>query len=315
MRRFLRRIKFLRKLKPRRKYKGVNYQYRSGEHSSSFPEQAEMLKEKLKNKNRVLTGLPGLTFSESENQALIAMIKKLPAGAVHVGTFRVDPDEYAGFVDRINYKKKYPRYYDFNFPEKTLEHFAAFKLLALKKGDKFVDIAAEHSPHSKEFSRLTGCAGYKQDIMFKPGIHGRKIGGNAANIPVDDSFFNGALTACSIEHFEKDSDIEFMREMSRVLEKGGKVVVIPLYLHRHPHCLTDPRFSLAADVEFDPGIDVYCVETFQNRHGRFYSPETLYERLIVPNLESMKFTLYYIENFKEIDASIYCRFALVGEKK
>lgn len=304
-RKILKILKYLHRGKP------GNHEYRYKEHSASFEEQMGILKKKLGNGNRLFTGWPGITYSEKENKSLITSLNKKINPVVD---FKVDKKKYENFLKEINYKKKYPTYYNFNFYEKTLEHFVAFILLNLKKGDKFIDIAAEKSPHSQEFSRLTGCIGYKQDIMFRPGIHGTKIGGNAAELPVADNFFQGALAACSIEHFEKNSDIKFMKEMSRVLSRGGKVVIIPLYLHKKPFCATDPRCSIPGEVEFDPGIDVHCIKEFQNRHGRFYSPGTLLERLIDPNLSRMNFTVYYIKNFKEIDTSVYCRFVLVGEK-
>lgn len=291
--------------------RATEYGYQLKDDATDFSEQAELLKDKLKSTNDVFTGKSPVGFSEKENKALVAQLKEKQ---ITVLPYKVDKNEYERFLSSINYKKKYPRYYGFNFAEKTLEHFVAFKLLNLKKGDKFIDIAAEHSPHSREFSRLTGCTGFRQDIMFRPGIHGRKIGGNAAEIPVADNFFQAALTACSIEHFEKDSDIRFMQEMSRILSQGGKIVILPLYLYKSPFCLTDPRYSIPGDVKFDHGIDVHCVREFKNRHGRFYSPDTLYQRLIEPNKSRMTFTIYYIENFKEIDDSIYCRFALVGER-
>ncbi len=285
------------------------YQYR--DNSVSFEEQMERLKTKLMDKHSVFTGWPVITYSERENKKLIHLLED----KVRVQVFKVDKNDYENFLKEIDFKEKYPHYYHFIYYEKTLEHYIAFKLLDLKKGDRFVDIAAENSPHSEEFSRITGCIGYRQDIMFRPGIHDKKIGGDASAVPVPDNFFQAALAACSIEHFEKDSDSKFIHEMTRVLSKGGKVVIIPLYLHKKAFCATDPRYSIPGSVEFDPGIDVHCVKEFKNRHGRFYSPTTLYARLIAPNLQRMDFTIYYIENFREIDESVYCRFALVGEKK
>jgi len=67
--------------------------------------------------------------------------------------------------------------------------------------------------------------------MYEPGIHGSKIGGNAANLPFSDSSFKAAIATCSIEHFKNDLDILFMKEMERILARGGKIVVAPLYLH------------------------------------------------------------------------------------
>ncbi len=288
----------------------MKYNYRSRSKFASFEKQVKILKKKVK--NNIFIGWPNITYSKKENDGLIEHIRRHMDIVVPL---TVDIDEFHAYLEKINYQEKYPHYYSFNFHEKTFEHFVAFKLLDLKKEDRFIDIAAEYSPHSEEFSRLTGCSGYKQDIMFKPGIHDRQIGGDASGIPVDDHFFQGALAACSIEHFEKDADIRFMKEITRVLSTGGKVVIIPLYLHEKPFCVTDPRYSLPGKVRFDPNIDIHCVKEYQNRHGRFYSPQTLFERLITPNLERMNFTVYFIENFKEIHDSIYCRFVLLGEKK
>ncbi len=86
--------------------------------------------------------------------------------------------------------------------------------------------------------------------MYEPGIHGKKIGSDASNIPVPDSFFNAAVATCSIEHFENDSDIEFMKEMGRVLMKNGKIVIVPLYLYMTHSCQTDPKYSVPGNVPF-----------------------------------------------------------------
>lgn len=263
--------------------------------------------------NNVFDGWPDITLSEMENQSLIARLKKI---GIDVQNFRIVKQEYLDYLEKVNYKKKYPGYYPGNFHEKTLEHFIAFKLLkpTLSNGRNFIDIGAEKSPHNKIFGQLTGCKGYKQDIRFLKGVWWRRIGSNASHIPVEDNFFHAALAACSIEHFEKDADIGFMKEMLRILTINGIVVVVPLYLHKKAFCVTDPGCFIPGKVTFDPGVDIHCVNGWRNRHGRFYSPETLVERLIKPLRHQMNFTIYYIENFKEIHNSVYCRFALVGEK-
>lgn len=285
------------------------YEYQSKDSDATFDSQVKALKKRVK--NRVLTGWPSIKYSEEENRRLIQALNKQIKPVVN---FKIDLAEYRRFIERVGYETRYPDYYSFNFPEKTLEHFIAYKLLNLKKGDRFIDIAAEHSPHNEAFSRLTGCIGYKQDIMFPPGIEENRIGGDASALPVENNFFQAALAACSLEHFEREADIRFMKEMSRVLSPGGKIVIIPLYLHSRPFYVTDPRYSVPGRVRFESGIDIHCVEEYRNRHGRFYSPETLFKRLIRPNRNRLDFTVYYIENFRAVDESVYCRFALVGEK-
>jgi len=286
------------------------YKYQLRDHLSSFEKQTKKLSKKLD--NNVLVGWPPITYSPEENRQIMDQIEAETGTAPEI--LRPDKDEYLEYLERVDYKNKYPGYYSFNFWEKTFEHYLAFKLLDLQPGERFVDIAAEHSPHSEEFARLTGADGYMQDIMFKPGLQGKKIGGEASELPIEDGFLQGAFASCSIEHFEKDSDKNFVKEMTRVLSPGGRLIILPLYIHLKPFCATDPRYSIPGEVEFDPAIDVHCVKEYQNRHGRFYSPQTLAERLIKPNIQNMNFTVYHIENFKEIEPSIYCRFALVGKR-
>jgi hypothetical protein len=289
----------------------MKFKYSLKDDSLSFEKGVEILKANVI--NNVFKDWPAMTLLEKENQFLVS---QLIQGGIKVKYFRVIKQEYREYLGKVNYKKRYPRYYPGNFHEKTLEHFIAFKLLKsnLAKGRKFIDIGAESSPHSKIFSQLTGCKGYRQDICYPKGVWWRKIGSDASSIPVMDNFFYSALAACSIEHFENDSDILFMKEITRILSIGGKIVVIPLYLNEKAYCATDPKFSVPGDVVFDPGIDIHCIDGWRNRHGRFYSPQTLVERLIASNNQLMDFFVCYIENFKEIHDSTYCRFALVGEK-
>ena len=133
----------------------MKYNYRSRSRSASFEKQVEILKKNVK--NNVLMGWPNITYSKQENNGLIEDLRRHKDIVVPL---TIDIDEFCAYLEKINYKKKYPNYYSFNFYEKTLEHFVAFKLLGLKEGDRFIDIAAEHSPHSEEYSRLTGCIGW-----------------------------------------------------------------------------------------------------------------------------------------------------------
>lgn len=279
------------------------------------PEEAfKILEQKEGEFHKIKKDWPGITFSDVENRGILFDIAN---NCIGVKTHEISLDGYREYLDTVKYKLRYPRYYPGNFTEKTLEHYVAFSLLkpALGRHAKFIDIAAERSPHSKIFARMTGCTGYRQDISYKPGVHGFKIGSNAADIPLPDNSFHAALAACSIEHFEDDADIFFMKEMCRILRPYGMVVVLPLYMHKKAFCVTDPAVSAQSDTVFDPGIDIHCVPGWNNRHGRYYSYETLRERLIMPNEEWMDFTVYYLKNFKQVDDSVYCRFALVGMKK
>jgi len=286
------------------------YDYSLQDGTLSFDESVAVLRNR--HAGRVLVGWPPMTLSEEENIGLLSELNRLD-----VRTERADISlgDYKRYLDQVNYPENYPKYYPWNLPEKALEHFLAFTLLDLKKNDHFIDVGAENSPHVEIFRRLSGCRGYVQDIMLKPGIHARKIGCDASRIPVAGGFFDAILAACSLEHFENDSDMDFLKEASRILRKKGKLVILPLYLHTHPFYVTDPAFSVPGNVHFGEKMNIHCVKEWGNRHGRFYCAETLRDRLIDNNSSQMEFKVIYFKNFKEIDPSSYCRFALLGTKK
>ncbi|OGP55711.1 MAG: hypothetical protein A2Y65_03095 [Deltaproteobacteria bacterium RBG_13_52_11] len=286
------------------------YEYYLKDETLGFENGIEILKSRYADK--IFVGWPSITYSQKENSNLISELNKYKVQTEQIEILR---EEYDLYIHKVNYREKYPNYYPSNYHEKTFEHFLAFKLLNQKKDDKFIDIGAENSPHADIFSKLTGCHGYVQDIMLKPGIHGKNIGCDASMIPVKNGFFNSILVACAIEHFENDSDIKFVQEASRILKSHGKILILPLYLHNHPFYVTDPIFSVPGNVDFSENLKIYCVKDWGNRQALFYSPQTLHNRLIEKNSKNIEFKVIYIKNFHKIDPSIYCRFALLGTKK
>jgi hypothetical protein len=285
----------------------MEYDYQLKNEKLSFEEGVEQLYQKFS--DRVIIG----AINNTDPDCILHISSEIQNSALTLKEFRIDCDDYSRYVKNAEYTTRYPRYYTDNFYEKSLEHYICFHLLNLQNDDKFIDIASEHSPVGDIFSRLTGCISYSQDIMYEKGIHHNRIGSDVSDIPVPDNFFKAAIATCSIEHFENDSDIGFMKEMERVLEITGKCIIIPLYMFTRPSCQTDPRYSIPGKVTFDEDTDIYCAKDWGNRHGRFYSASTLLERLIRPN-KKIKFGLYLITNPNEIDRSVYCRFFLMGER-
>lgn len=285
----------------------MEYDYQLKNCELSFEEGVENLKKR--NFNPVFIG----AINNTDPDCISCICNEIKKNGIPLKEYLIDPENYFQYIRNAQYKTKYPDYYTDNFPEKSLEHYLCFILLNLQKNGNFIDIASEHSPVCEIFSRLTGCNSFSQDIMFESGIHGYKIGSDASEIPVQENFFKAAIATCSIEHFENNSDIRFMNEMERVLEKTGKCIIVPLYLYCKESCQTDPQYSVPGNVTFDADADIYCAKDWGNRHGRFYSVKTLIERLIKPN-KKMQFEIYLIKNYEMIDHSIYCRFCLVGEK-
>jgi SAM-dependent methyltransferase len=222
---------------------------------------------------------------------------------------------FAEYFWRAEYALRYPDYYRGNLPEKSLEHFIALELLRLNSDSVFIDIASEGSPLPEIVRRMYGCRSYAQDIMYPPGISSDKIGGDACAMPVPDAMATGTALTCSLEHFEGDADTRLFRELVRVLRPGGRVIVVPLYLFIEPAIMTDPTYSAMLGIPFDSEARIYCAEGWKNRHGRFYSPESLYSRIVKPCPEIRFFVYQVIGAIEAIHPSSYVRFCLLGERR
>jgi SAM-dependent methyltransferase len=257
--------------------------------------------------NRVVDGGINTASAESVERIHAALVQE----NVSLSVFPIDCTEFGVYAERASKGFPYPDYYNSNFTEKFLEHFIALRLLAPAPGEVLLDIASEGSPLPAIAAGLMKSKAYAQDIMYKSGIHGDRIGGDACAMPVPDGFAASAALTCSIEHFEEDADIRLFRELARVLRPGGKVVVVPLYLWVEPAALTDPSISATTDVRFDPEATVYCAKGWNNRHGRFYSAETLKRRIL--SQAGFRFTVFRLTGYEPL-GSAYARWALLGER-
>jgi SAM-dependent methyltransferase len=237
-------------------------------------------------------------------------LKKL---SVRVTEITVSHKDYTEFLSEANYSERYPNYYPYNIFEKTFEHFLVYNLTNMGIGENFLDIASENSPLAEILGRLTGCTSFSQDLTYDKGIHGQRIGSDASDIPVGNNSFHYIAATCSIEHFENESDIGFMREMARILRPGGILIVVPLYMNLFQSAITDPIHAVGGKVVFDKDAAIYAIRQWQNRHGRMYSPKSLFERLMKPN-PGLHFTVAVIQNPHSIDNSVYARFVLTATK-
>lgn len=242
------------------------------------------------------------------------VLETLAGLGVEVRDRRVDVGAFRAFVLEAEYRARYAGYYTANLVEKALEHFLAKDLLGLGPDDVYVDIASEDSPVPEIYGRLTGCETYAQDLAFEAGLHGRRIGGDAAAMPVADGFATAMALHCSFGHFEGDSDRGFVAECGRVLKPGGRAVVVPLYLADHYAIQTDPAVSVTAGVEFEADATLHAARRWGNRHGRFYDPIHLVGRLVTPNTGRLGFWIARFTNLDEIDPRCYARFALVIDR-
>lgn len=271
----------------------------------------EILTQKLlsANPDRILheahEGYPQ-TLRESDFSKVVA---GCPASAPElIDNFHSD---FSHYLESVSYFEKYKEGYKTLFLEKAYEHFIILKFLELSAGKNYVDIAACCSPLYKIAKSLYNVNSFAQDIMFPEGVHGDKIGCDACHLPFEDESIDAMSAACSIEHFENDADIALFKEVSRVLVSGGKFVVAPLYIARDPFIITDPVHG--QDVNFSNDDNIVFVENWKNRYGRYYSPNSFYERIIL-SCPDLQFKIYGIKNLNTINSALYCNYFLVCTK-
>jgi SAM-dependent methyltransferase len=246
------------------------------------------------------------------------IIEELKENGLKIIDFKINVTHYKQYINNAEYHKV-QSFYGISgkrnvFSEKSLEHYLAAKLLNLSKNDVYIDIANAYSPAPEIYNKLYGCKVYKQDLVFRKGIHGNTIGGDAGHMPIADGFATSMALHCSFEHFEQDADIKFIKEASRVLKKGGKLCILPLYLFEKYAIQTDPTMLSKGSPHFESEAILYCAKGYGNRHGRFYDVPHFISR-VVNNLNDLNLTIYVVQNEKEVDPSCYVKFIALFEKE
>lgn len=255
--------------------------------------------------------------SENEFQVQSAIVEdELHRNGFEVKPFLIDKADYYNFLNVAQYRR-FRGYHkggkSWGFTEKSLEHYLAAKLLNLSNQDVFLDIACANSPASFIYHELYGCQVYRQDQIFPKGIHGNVIGGNAEEMPVPCGFATKMALHCSFEHFERNSDIEFIKEANRVLREKGMLCIVPLYLSTSYTIFTDP-ICVPKNLPFESDATLCCVKKWQNRHGRFYDVRHLINR-IRDNLGALTLKIFIVQNEKDVDSSCYVKFIALLEKE
>jgi len=221
--------------------------------------------------------------------------------------------KYIEAAELYKLKRYYGGYDGSSFPEKSLEHYLAAKLLKLEPDDIYVDVGSMQSPVVQVYHNLYRCKTYQQDLSYPAGINGDMIGGDAGAMPVPDGFATKMGLHCSFEHFERDSDIRFIVEAGRVLRPGGRVCILPLYLFSHYAIQTDPAVLPEGGIEFGPDAVLYCKKGYRNRHGRFYDVPHLISR-VRNALNGLGLIIYSVTNAQQVHPSCSVRFIAVLDK-
>jgi hypothetical protein len=203
--------------------------------------------------------------------------------------------------------------------EKVLEHYLTMTYLPILAGDRVIDVAAASSPFVGVLTDELRTQAYRLDLSYKPGIHGDQIGGNAGSMPVADGFADVLTLHCAFECFQDPSDVMSIREAARVLRKGGRLGIVPLYLDETYFVKIGPRADKRKiRVEDEARLiwrdDGHDSEPF----SRHYSPDSLKQR-ILDNMGNLECEIVYFTNLEELrnefpGQRIYCDFLLRAVK-
>ena len=84
---------------------------------------------------------------------------------------------------------------------------------------------------------------------------------------------------------------------------------MPVYFARELTNIIDPR-HFSPDAKLDPGARVRRVENYNNRFGRYYSPEAFEERIVKAS-NKFEIRLVRVEVIPDPPGNTYLRYACV----
>lgn len=209
---------------------------------------------------------------------------------------------------------KFGRWEKDKYIEKRLEYFISENLLDLQADDIVMDVGSWFSPYPDLIRKKYGCPVYIQDLAYPTGINGWTIGGNAANLPLEDNSITKMVLHCTFEHFEGDADTGFIKEVGRVLKPGGRLVIVPLYIHQTYMIWTDPSMFASKNIPVDTGAKLYRNVGWNNQFGRHYSPDAFFSR-IANQTNGLKTVILKVNNIDDLDPRCYVRFIGCFEKQ
>jgi len=200
--------------------------------------------------------------------------------------------------------------------EKLLEHWISSERLGLMNyasDDVFVDVAAANSPWTKSLRERKGLSAYSIDLCEVDVAYSHlpyyRVE-NATQTSFDDASVKGVSLHCAYEMFLGEDDICFIHELARILQPGGKVIILPLYMHTH-YC------AYSTLEYFDKGHSDPDAKEYIRRDclgipsSRKYDAAKLKQR-VLDTIEDLglHYQLLALRNKDELGDNIYCHFVL-----
>jgi len=243
---------------------------------------------------------------------------RLVSAGIPVVDASVDLDDFEDWLDRYAVLGRFYRRFGEMRIEKCLEHYIVARELRLRRGDTYVDVASAGSPWARVL-RYRGVEAYRLDLIYRQGIHGINIGGDATATDLPAGFASAVSIQCAFELFFGETDRKFLAETARILAPGGRAVITPLYLDDAHFVLHSPH-ALPPPGSEEPGaVRIWRDDEFRAPYSRHYSPEAFAERIASQLPPGLSGRVAYASNLGEVMAAfpgqrIYSFFTFVLEK-
>ena len=123
---------------------------------------------------------------------------------------------------------------------------------------------------------------WRQDWNYKTDKTSKTHGGNASSLAVDDESFDALLLHNSWEHFEGESDLDFLKEAARVLKTGGKVIITPLFFGLEGFVTTSPESwsnkyrATSQPPQFREEVPIIVNNSINQRYSQRHSAKPLH---------------------------------------
>jgi len=243
---------------------------------------------------------------------------ELVAKGFEIEDYEIKKADFTQWLNEVNFPVTYVQSYGKAFTEKALEHYLSSKLLDLNENDVFIDVAAASSPWYDLAEKRYRCKSYAVDLHLpRNKTDSRLIKCDATSMPFTDGSISKMALHCAYEMFENDADTNFIKETNRVLGKGGRMIILPLYMDHFYYILSSPKTNRKG-VVYGKAKRVWRDDNYRIRFSRHYSVEALKER-VSDYKAKLKLKIYHFTNEKQMkqnpDDVIYVNFAACFTKE
>jgi hypothetical protein len=255
-------------------------------------------------------------FRNPTDEELVLIEENIIRSGVKVLDYTVCPDAFHQFQQSFHFPSDYHRDV---IDEKLLEHYISFDLLGLRnypEGDRYLDVAACGSPWAWLLRENRSIQAYAIDLNVPEDfLHmDYYLQMDATRTTFPDSSIKGMSLQCAFEMFLRDDDIYFIREANRILAKGGKIIIVPLYLHTH-YCSYSTPDCWGKGFSDSDGEEYIRMDSWNIPSSRKYDPSRLRSRILRTVEElGMHHRIHVLRNKGNLGSNIYCHFILEVEK-